>query len=61
MTVTALDRSSHFNFRNVFRHVHAKGYRGVLGMEHGHSRPGREGEAATIAAYRDVDGFVPPA
>jgi hydroxypyruvate isomerase len=47
------------NYRNVFRHIHGKGYRGVLGMEHGKSRPGREGEQALIAAYRQVDDFAP--
>ncbi len=45
------------NYRNVFRHIHAKGYDGILGMEHGNSRPGAEGEEAVIAAYRSVDGF----
>ncbi len=45
------------NWRNVFRHIHGKGYTGVLGMEHGNSRPGREGEQAVIAAYRTADEF----
>jgi hydroxypyruvate isomerase len=45
------------NYRNVFRHIHGKGYTGILGMEHGNSRPGEEGEAAVIAAYREVDSF----
>jgi len=44
------------NFANVFRHIREKGYRGILGMEHGNSRPGREGETAVIEAYRRVDG-----
>lgn len=43
------------NYKNVFRHIHARGYQGILGMEHGNSRPGKEGEAAVIAAYRAVD------
>ncbi len=43
------------NYKNVFRHLHARGYQGILGMEHGNSRPGKEGEAAVIAAYRAVD------
>ncbi len=46
------------NYRNVFRHIHAKGYQGILGMEHGNSRRGAEGEQAVIAAYREVDGFA---
>jgi len=45
------------NYRNVFKHIHEKGYRGVMGMEHGNSRPGKEGEAALIAAYRYCDDF----
>ena len=43
------------NFKNVFQHIHDKGFRGVLGMEHGNSRSGREGERAVIDAYRSVD------
>ena len=43
------------NYRNVFQHIHDKGFRGVMGMEHGNSRPGREGERAVIDAYRSVD------
>jgi hydroxypyruvate isomerase len=43
------------NYKNVFAHIHEHGYRGVLGMEHGNARPGKEGELALIAAYREVD------
>ena len=43
------------NFANVFAHLHRKGYQGVLGMEHGKSKAGIEGERAVIAAYRQVD------
>jgi hydroxypyruvate isomerase len=46
------------NYRNVFRHIHAKGFTGVLGMEHGNSRPGKEGERAVIDAYRACDDFA---
>ncbi|MCA8987919.1 MAG: TIM barrel protein [Planctomycetaceae bacterium] len=45
------------NYRNIFRHLHAKGYEGIIGMEHGNSRKGVEGEQAVIAAYRDADNF----
>lgn len=45
------------NYKNVFRHIHAKGFTGILGMEHGNARPGREGEQALIDAYVEVDGF----
>jgi hydroxypyruvate isomerase len=43
------------NFANVFAHIRDKGYEGVLGMEHGNSRDGAEGERAVIEAYRSVD------
>jgi hydroxypyruvate isomerase len=43
------------NYQNVLRHIHKKGYRGVIGMEHGNSRPGPTGERAVIEAYRRVD------
>jgi hydroxypyruvate isomerase len=45
------------NYRNVFRHIHGKGYQGVLGMEHGISGKGKEGEVALIQAYRECDAF----
>ena len=45
------------NYRNVFRHLHGKGWQGIIGMEHGNSRPGVEGELAVIEAYRTVDAF----
>lgn len=45
------------NYKNVFEHIYKKGYRSVMGMEHGNSRPGKEGELALIQAYRTVDGF----
>ncbi len=45
------------NYKNIFRHVHQKGYAGVLGMEHGNAKPGKEGELALIQAYREVDNF----
>lgn len=45
------------NYRNIFRHIHAKGFTGVVGMEHGVRGAGRDGEKALIAAYREVDDF----
>ena len=45
------------NFRSVFRHLHAKGYQGVLGMEHGQSKEGQAGERAVIDAYIACDEF----
>jgi hydroxypyruvate isomerase len=43
------------NYKNIFKHVYNKGYRGVWGMEHGNSKPGKEGELALIKAYRESD------
>jgi hydroxypyruvate isomerase len=45
------------NYRNVFRHIHSKGFTGVVGMEHGNSREGREGERAVIDAYVSADAW----
>ncbi len=46
------------NYRNVFRHIHSKGFDGILGMEHGNSASGKAGEQAVIDAYRAVDDFL---
>ena len=43
------------NYANVFRHIHQKGFDGILGMEHGNSMEGEAGERAVIDAYRQVD------
>ncbi len=32
------------NYKNIFKHIHAKGYTGILGMEHGNSRPDKGGD-----------------
>lgn len=45
------------NYKNIFKHVHVKGFKGVWGMEHGNAQPGKEGELALIKAYREVDNF----
>jgi len=45
------------NYRNVFKHIHEKGFKGVIGMEHGKSKDGKEGEDALVAAYRAADDF----
>jgi hydroxypyruvate isomerase len=45
------------NYKNIFKHIHDKGYEGVLCMEHGKSRRGKEGEMAVIEAYRACDDF----
>jgi hydroxypyruvate isomerase len=45
------------NFRNVFRHIHGRGFDGIVGMEHGNAKPGKEGERAVIDAYIAADGW----
>ncbi|MEE1963632.1 TIM barrel protein [Allomuricauda taeanensis] len=45
------------NYRNVFKHIHSKGFEGIVGMEHGNSKKGKEGEQAVIEAYKSSDAF----
>ncbi len=46
------------NYKNIFKHIHQKGFKGVLGMEHGNSMPGSKGEQAVIDAYVSCDDFL---
>jgi hydroxypyruvate isomerase len=45
------------NYLNVFKHIHSKGFKGIVGMEHGNSKPGKDGEKAVVDAYRYSDNF----
>lgn len=45
------------NYKNIFKHLFNKGYKGILGMEHGNASEGKEGEMALISAYHEVDSF----
>ena len=45
------------NYKNIFKHIYNKGYKGILGMEHGNAIAGKEGEMALIKAYREADSF----
>jgi len=45
------------NYLNIFKHLSQKGYQGIVGMEHGKSIAGIEGEKALLTAYRQVDNF----
>ncbi|MCE9558440.1 MAG: TIM barrel protein [Armatimonadetes bacterium] len=47
--------SGEVNYGNVFKHIGKKGYTGILGMEHGKSMGGKEGERKVIDAYRMWD------
>jgi len=49
--------SGEVNYQNIFKHLYQKGYQGVIGMEHGNSVAGIEGEKKCIAAYRKADDF----
>jgi hydroxypyruvate isomerase len=46
------------NYKNIFKYIHSRGFKGVLGMEHGNSRPDEAGEMAVIDAYKQVDNFL---
>ena len=39
------------DYRRVFRYLAARGYAGIVGMEHGNSKSGAAGERAVIEAY----------
>lgn len=43
------------NYQNIVRWLRGRSYAGVIGMEHGNSLKGREGEDRLIAAYRTID------
>jgi hydroxypyruvate isomerase len=45
------------NYKNIFKHIHSRGFTGILGMEHGNFFPGKEGEMSLIKSYREVDSF----
>ncbi len=45
------------NYKRIGEWLYKKGFGGVIGMEHGNSMPGKEGEAAVIAAYREIDSY----
>ncbi len=45
------------NFKNVFKYIYDRGFNGILGMEHGNSNQGKNGEMAVIDAYLKVDAF----
>jgi hydroxypyruvate isomerase len=45
------------NYSHVFKYIYDKGYKGIMGMEHGNAKPGKDGERALIEAYRKLDNF----
>ncbi|WP_299174248.1 TIM barrel protein [uncultured Allomuricauda sp.] len=50
--------SGEINYKNVFKFIHSKNFKGILGMEHGNSVQGKEGEKRVIEAYSEVDNFL---
>ena len=46
------------NYKNIFKYIHSKGFKGILGMEHGNATAGKEGELAVLRAYQSVDQFL---
>lgn len=45
------------NYKNVFKYIHSKNFKGILGMEHGNFHEGKEGEQQLIMAYQASDKF----
>jgi hydroxypyruvate isomerase len=45
------------NYRNVFKYLYDRGFKGVVGMEHGKAENTKEGELAVIKAYQEADNF----
>jgi len=43
------------NYRNLLQHIHNKGYRGFVGLEHGILGDGKEGAMAALNSYRELD------
>lgn len=49
--------SGEMNYQAILRHIHAKGYTGLIEMEHSISIPGRAGEQAVLDIYDQLDQF----
>lgn len=49
--------SGEINYKNIFKHLYERGYKGVICMEHGRSIKGAEGAVKVIEAYRECDSF----
>jgi len=47
--------SGEINYKFIFKWLHDRKYDEVISLEHGQSKPGKEGEMAIIQAYREVD------
>ena len=49
--------SGEINYTNICKYIHKRGFKGILGMEHGNSSKGKEGELAVIKAYQKSDQY----
>lgn len=49
--------SGEMNYKNIFKYIADRGFTGIMGMEHGNAKAGKEGEEALIKAYKEVDSF----
>ncbi len=49
--------SGEINYKNIFKYLHDRDYKGVLCMEHGKTEGGKEGDQKVIRAYRECDSF----
>lgn len=45
------------NYKNIFKHIHERSTEFIMGMEHGNSEEGVEGEEKVIKAYIESDSF----
>lgn len=45
------------NYKNIFKFIYEKRFKGILGMEHGNSISGKSGEKQLIKSYKNVDNF----
>ena len=54
--VDYLRKSYFLNFHSL-KNINDKGFKGVMGMEHGNAKPGKDGELALIKAYEESDNF----
>ena len=45
------------NYNYIFKYIYERGYNGILGMEHGNSIKGIDGEVKLINSYKQVDNF----
>jgi hydroxypyruvate isomerase len=45
------------NYQNIFKFIHSKGYKGLIGLEHGMSQQGEAGFKKVVDAYRQADSW----